>query len=215
MIPEGPPQRPGTAFGLGLSGAIIIVVGSLFFLLIPFSFLGVFALIGLGAGSLALAGSILMYVRPNEHIGWGVVVLVGSAVSIVGLGGFGFGMILGVLGGALGIAWKPQTWEPYAPMGPYGVPVMPWRMCMGCGRWVPWTYNICPLCGHQAPVAPWAPRADLPPREPGYAAGATTPFAVVPPAAPVARAPCPTCTGEAEWIAAHQRWYCPNEKRYF
>lgn len=207
-IPEGPPQRPGAAFGLGLSGSVIIVVGSLFFLLIPFTFFGVFSIVALAAGSVALAGSVLMYLRPKEHIGWGVVVLVGSAVSIVGFGGFIMGTILGVIGGALGIAWKPETWQPYSPGGPYGVPVMPWRMCMGCGRWIPWAYNVCPLCGHQAPVAPWTPR------EP-YATAPAAPSAFSAPAPPNARAPCPTCTAEAEWIAAHRRWYCPNEKRYF
>ena len=106
--------------------------------------------------------------------------------------------------------------------GPYGVPVAPWRLCMGCGRWIPWAYNICPLCGTAAPVAAWVPRAPAPSAPsavPWVPPIAPPPFAALPqpaaPAPPPIKAACPTCEGEAVWMAAQGRWYCPAEARYF
>jgi len=106
------------------------------------------------------------------------------------------------------------------PVGPYGVPVTPWRLCMGCGRWIPWTYNVCPMCGTVAPLAPWVPRAPegAPPVQ-GImpAQGAPPSAAPSPPPTPPepVRAPCPTCDGQAEWLAAVRRWYCRAENRSF
>ncbi|MEK6851910.1 MAG: hypothetical protein AABY30_05165, partial [Candidatus Thermoplasmatota archaeon] len=109
---------------------------------------------------------------------------------------------------------------PSMPMGPWGVPVTPWRMCTGCGRWVPWAYGVCPMCGTQTPVAPWAAA----PAQPTAPAAATTqaPAAFVPapsfgaePAPPPITAPCPTCDGDAEWLPMYKKWYCAKEFRYF
>jgi len=259
-----PVRRPVSAFALSLTSGILILLGALVFLLISNFFL-VFSLVGLALGTIILIASVLMYARPKEHAIWGVVVLVSACVSIVSIGGFIAGMILGIIGGAVAIAWRPEglvfggyaptpaygsyggkaaygpygapTMAPYGgpPAGAYGVPVTPWRMCMGCGRWIPWTYNVCPLCGTQTPVAGWVPRAaEAPPATasfspgglaspptpmapPVYAAPTQAPSIAAPaaPASPPPKEPCPTCTGEAEWNAAAGRWYCPAESKYF
>lgn len=240
----GPVRRPVSAFALSLASGILIVVGSLFLIFLSFGFLGIFGLLALVFGTIVLFAAILMYARPKEHAIWGVIVLVFACTSIVGLGGFVAGMILGIIGGSLGIAWQPEgpalggyaqaAYAPYggAPMtGPYGVPVTPFRMCMGCGRWIPWAYNVCPLCGTQTPVAAWVPRTSEAPyasppvtihpasAAPTYSSPAPTYVSPAPeytaPSAPPVKAPCPTCMGEAEWNATASRWYCPAESKYF
>jgi hypothetical protein len=250
-----PSRRPVSAFALSLASGILIVVCALILLLIRFPW--IFALVGLVSGTITLFASVLMYARPKEHAIWGVLVLVFACVGIVSFGGFIAGMVLGIIGGALGIAWRPEgtAYGTYAPTpvyggyggvpatggyaggfsaGPYGVPMTPWRMCMGCGRWIPWSYNVCPLCGTQTPVASWLPRAtDTPPVTAPPIAGpygtppptpVTTPMYSMPapayttpqaPTAPRPKEPCPTCTGEAEWNAAVGRWFCPAESKYF
>ena len=251
-----------SAFALSLASGILVVLGALVFLLLTRGFSLIFSLLGLTCGTIILFAAVLMYARPKEHAIWGVVVLVFACVSIVSIGGFIAGMILGIIGGALGIAWRPEgpafgtyaptpayasygayggapTMGPYgggSPAGPYGIPVTPWRMCMGCGRWIPWAYNVCPLCGTQTPIASWVPRAaEAPPTAtppapgayvpslptpmapPAYAAQSPVPSygAPTPPTSPPVKEPCPTCTGEAEWNAAVGRWFCPAESKYF
>jgi len=50
-----------------------------------------------------------LYSRPAAATGWGVVILVSSCVALLaGTGGFLAG-ILGIVGGALAIAWKPRA----------------------------------------------------------------------------------------------------------
>jgi len=255
----GPARRPVSAFALSLASGILVVLGAFVLLLISFGFFTIFGLLGLAFGTIILFAAVLMYARPREHAIWGVIVLVFACVSIVSIGGFIAGMILGIIGGALAIAWRPEgpafssyvpgptyggyggtpTMSPYgggSPSGAYGVPVTPWRMCMGCGRWVPWAYNVCPLCGTQTPIASWVPRAaEAPPAAtspppgayvasppapmaaPAYTAPTPAPLygAAAAPSSPPVKAPCPTCTGDAEWNASAARWYCPAESKYF
>jgi hypothetical protein len=215
-------------------------MASLLLLLVTFGFFGVFGFVGIVSGTVVLFASILLYARPKEHAVWGILILVFACVSIVAFGGFVAGMILGIIGGAMAISWRPEgAFGRYGPagygaasygpggMGPYGLPVMPWRMCMGCGRWIPWSYNVCPLCGTQAPVASWVPRTDTPTGTPPTSAPppaapygnppsvAQAPAMFAPPRSEPIKASCPTCTSEAEWNPSYNRWYCPAERRYF
>jgi hypothetical protein len=114
------PKKPTTAFVLSLIGGIcVLAVG---FASIVFGVRAYFAYLGglgdaiplFGVGILAASFGILMMFggirlnsRPQEHRKWGVVVLVFSILSwFVGAGEF-IGFILGILGGVLGIEWKP------------------------------------------------------------------------------------------------------------
>jgi hypothetical protein len=62
---------------------------------------------GIIAGIVILLGAVILYSNPAKAQGWGVVILIVSALSLaVGMGGFLPG-VLGIIGGALAIAWRP------------------------------------------------------------------------------------------------------------
>lgn len=211
------PSRPTNAFVLGLAGGVLILVSGLFFFLLSPFFFGLFGVLSIVFGIIVIVGSVLLYRFPSQRIAWGVVVLIFSISSIIGFGGFIAGLVLGTVGGALAIAWKPESergQQAYA-MGPYGMPVMPWRICMGCGRYIPWSFNVCPLCGTQVPIAPWVPKVDEPAAAGGLAGAYAVPPPGVAPGQETIKAPCPTCEGEAEWRAQAKRWFCPAESKYF
>jgi len=72
-------------------------------------------------GLLVMVFGILLYVKPQQHVVWGVLVIVFSVVSLFDtLGGFIIGLILGLIGGILGAVWKPP-----APMAPGMMQPMP------------------------------------------------------------------------------------------
>ena len=58
---------------------------------------------------LVLCGA-LIWVTPAQRLFYAVIGLVTALYSLIGLnlGGFGVGMLLGILGGALTIAWTPR-----------------------------------------------------------------------------------------------------------
>jgi len=71
-------------------------------------FLGFWSWLGAIAGILVIIGGVVIYTRPDQSILWGKIILIASAVGlIVGMGGFLPG-ILGIVAGALAIAWGRQ-----------------------------------------------------------------------------------------------------------
>ena len=132
-------EKPTAGFVLGLIGGILILLCGFFLVTIalaasalqsampvPVLFdvggaLMTFALIGVVFGLIVIVGSVMMWIRPQQHLIWGVIVLLFSLFSIVALGGFILGLILGLIGGILGIVFKPA-----APMAaPYAPPMAP------------------------------------------------------------------------------------------
>ncbi len=132
------PPRPEAAFLLSLIGGILILLGSAVVMMwalggmlgwggamesmmggysgmmggIGFSgtaFFGGMSLVGLVAGIVVLVGSVLLYSRPRQTSSWGILILVFSVLSLFGMGGFFIGAILGLVGGALALDWKPIT----------------------------------------------------------------------------------------------------------
>ena len=71
-----------------------------------FGFLGI---LGLIFGIIVIISAVMLYNRSGEHTTWGALILVFSVLSVFGsmMGGFGIGVILGVIGGILAILWKP------------------------------------------------------------------------------------------------------------
>ena len=98
-----------TGFGMmggyrGMMGGYWGMMGDFGF---PFGFTMVFSLIGLVSGVLVIIGALMLYTRPLEHTVWGIIVLVFSIISFLGMGGFFVGAILGIIGGAFALSWRP------------------------------------------------------------------------------------------------------------
>ncbi len=137
-------EKPTAAFVLSLLAGIFILLGG-----------AVLAAIGAAIsaflfGIIVLVGAIMLYTHPEQHVTWGVIVLVFSILSIfTSLGGFLVGLVLGIVGGALGIAWKPQP----VPFPGYlaGYP-------SGYGTYGPPPTAIAPP-GYAAPPSPGVPAA--------------------------------------------------------
>ncbi len=74
----------------------------------PFmSFAGI---LGIIFGLVVIASAIMLNRRPAQHTTWGILIMVFSILGIFGgLGGYLVGLVLGIVGGALAVAWKPPT----------------------------------------------------------------------------------------------------------
>ena len=120
-------ERPQTAFILSLIGGILMLLGGGVFSMwsmfgglsmggmmggfqgmmgslgIPFVFLSGFFLIGLVSGVMIIIG-VMLNTRPLEHKSWCTIILVFSIISLLGMGGFLVGAILGIVGGALAMS---------------------------------------------------------------------------------------------------------------
>jgi hypothetical protein len=93
----------GADFGFmwGMMGGYMGMMGSLGF---PFgSFLG-FMLVGIVCGVIVTIGTLMLNYRPAERRSWGIIILIFSVISFLGMGGFYIGAILGVAGGALALS---------------------------------------------------------------------------------------------------------------
>jgi hypothetical protein len=63
---------------------------------------------GLIAGVVVLVGAAMMYARPHSAPTWGVAIVIVSALNfLLGMGGF-LASVLGIIGGALAMSWRPQ-----------------------------------------------------------------------------------------------------------
>lgn len=127
--PPAPVKKATAGFAISLIGGIIILINGLLILaaaalissfsgLIPSGIPGVPEVTGaavtfvemLGAAGtifaiIVIIGAILIYMPGKEIIG-GILVIIFSLLSIVVGGGFILGLILGIIGGALGLAKK-------------------------------------------------------------------------------------------------------------
>lgn len=64
---------------------------------------------GILSGILVLVGASVLYTKPEQSRGWGVVILAVSAVNLlVGVGGF-LASVLGIVGGAMALGWHRET----------------------------------------------------------------------------------------------------------
>jgi hypothetical protein len=71
--------------------------------------LGFLEILGLIFGVIVIISSAMLDRKPQEHSKWGILIVLFSALSIFdsAMGGFGVGLILGLIGGILAITWKP------------------------------------------------------------------------------------------------------------
>ena len=121
------PKRAMAGFAISFVAGILIVLGGLVFFalqsiinsIIDFvpmpvqipgigfaeSVFATIGAIGVVMGIIVLVGAFLIYMPGKEIIG-GIIVLIFSIISIVAMGGFFIGMILGIIGGILGLLKK-------------------------------------------------------------------------------------------------------------
>ena len=72
-------------------------------------FVGLMGAFGLVTGAIVLISAVMLLTNSGQPRTWSVLVLVFSMLSFVGLGGFVVGAVLGIVGGALVLRWKPPT----------------------------------------------------------------------------------------------------------
>jgi len=128
-------EKPNVAFILSLVGGLLIFVGSAVSIVwfsvgsapfggywgmmsgwhgmtgsygFAYDYLLVLSVLGLVCGVMVVVGGFMLSLRPLEHVTWGVLILVFSAVSFASMGGWFVGAILGVAGGALAVAWRSR-----------------------------------------------------------------------------------------------------------
>jgi hypothetical protein len=70
---------------------------------------GVMGAFGLVTGAIVLISSVMLLTNSGQRRTWSVFILVFSILSFIGLGGFIVGAVLGIIGGALILRWKPPT----------------------------------------------------------------------------------------------------------
>ena len=131
--PQSTPY-PKTASIIALIGGAIILIGGVLFLgvsayviphidlsnvtvpqgmdrtSLPGLISGVLAVMGgfgLVCGSIVLISSSMLLARVGQRRTWGILILVFSVLSFVGLGGLVVGAVLGIVGGVLVLRWKP------------------------------------------------------------------------------------------------------------
>lgn len=67
----------------------------------PYAMLDGLMLVSLVSGILVIVGAVMIDIHPSQSRTWGIIVLIFSIVSFVGMGGFLIGAVLGIVGGVL------------------------------------------------------------------------------------------------------------------
>jgi uncharacterized protein DUF6114 len=70
---------------------------------------GLMGAFGLVTGAIVLISSVMLLTNSGQPRTWSVLILVFSVLSLVSLGGFVVGAVLGIVGGALVLRWRPPT----------------------------------------------------------------------------------------------------------
>lgn len=109
---------------------------------------GIFtSIVGIVIGIIVLYSTTMLRAQPVKHEMWGILILIFSILSFFGaLAGFGIGLLLGIIGGALAISWKPAeasistlTSSPQTAV----------KFCFNCGKPLSKEAKYCPNCGQQ------------------------------------------------------------------
>src|SRR5271167_178672 len=72
---------------------------------------GLMGVVGVLAGIIVILAAVMLVKRPKKRSTWGSLIILFSFFSIYGaaMGGFGIGLILGLIGGILAVTWKPKN----------------------------------------------------------------------------------------------------------
>ncbi|MEM2358400.1 MAG: DUF6114 domain-containing protein [Nitrososphaerota archaeon] len=122
-------EKPVAAFILSLAAGVLVLVGGVVLLAWMYypswmSWRGMMmpmmmwwagwvwwipSIIGIASGVVIIIGALAVYSNPQLSQLWGALILIFSLVSLLGLGGFVVGSLLGIVGGILTIGWKPAV----------------------------------------------------------------------------------------------------------
>jgi hypothetical protein len=70
---------------------------------------GVMGTFGLVSGIIVLVSAVMLLANLGQRRTWGILILVFSILSFIGLGGFIIGAVLGMVGGIMTLRWKAPT----------------------------------------------------------------------------------------------------------
>jgi hypothetical protein len=75
---------------------------------------GLIGVVGLIFGAIVIISALMLNSKPEQHSTWGTLIIIFSVLSMFGsaMGGFGIGLILGLIGGILAVTWKPALPKP-------------------------------------------------------------------------------------------------------
>ncbi len=169
-------ERVATPFILSLLSGLFIIAGTVMgfvylptYTTYPYGYIPTYYvpfLVTSGiCGILILFAAYMLYLRPQLHVAWGVMILVLSVASVFSVvtgyyALFGaIGVIFGLLGGAMAIALRSGGF--FAPS-----PASAVRLCPSCGRYVPAMFPYCTYCGAPAPTMRPGTTAAPPPTAP-------------------------------------------------
>ncbi len=74
----------------------------------PYGLMSGLMLVSLVSGILVIIAAVMINIHPSQSSTWGIIILVFSIISFLGMGGFLIGAVLGIVGGALALNWKPK-----------------------------------------------------------------------------------------------------------
>ena len=72
-----------------------------------YEFFAIFSILGLICSILIIVGAAMLRALPREYMMWDSVIIIFSATSFIGMGGFFLSAILSIIGGAFPIIYKP------------------------------------------------------------------------------------------------------------
>ncbi len=71
------------------------------------SFFAAVSVVSLVCGVIVVMAALMLRIHPQEHVMWGAVIVVFSAISYIGMGGYFVGAAFGIIGGAIALTYKP------------------------------------------------------------------------------------------------------------
>jgi CDP-diglyceride synthetase len=74
-----------------------------------FGFFSILSIMGLFSGIVIIVGAVMLRARPQDHLTWGILILIFAIVSFADMGGYFIGAVLGIIGGAFAISYRPRT----------------------------------------------------------------------------------------------------------
>lgn len=171
MAAPGMKSYPTAAFVLTLIGGILVILDGLYTAAIAAyvsstvlniipglsAILLALGIVALLFGLIMVVGAVKMRSNPESARTWGIIVLIISLISIIGGGGFIFGLILGLVGGILAIVWHRPTMAQPAwgqPAGTaMGAPASSGgpKTCSSCGSPNAAGTQFCAKCGAALP----------------------------------------------------------------